>query len=286
MTRLLLRLQIISIPRAVFAIALFSCYFGATWSHIFGREDIARERVAHKRATAYLVVAKIFVATVEAYRAYEQLAGCNEKRGSCCGRWRVKFCADANKHIARGRECRADSMLQAKEAVRLLTQGSGTEIHLVARPLAVAGMAQCRWQCSVKAEQKAMLPASGAVRLPMQLVSEHSETSGGTTGSNCGHRLVTLERGADLNIGIVLAVVSSSSREHRLDKISNRAEAMAASSKSRCSRCECLRMASGQGSMVNLLVRCNHIHVAFMMITGRQSCSRAARTVTLVCVVL
>ena len=39
-----------------------------------------------QRATAYLVVAKIFVAVVAAYRAYKQLAGCNEKRGSCCGR--------------------------------------------------------------------------------------------------------------------------------------------------------------------------------------------------------
>ena len=62
-----------------------------------------RERIP--RARAHLVVAKIFVAAVAAYRAYEQLAGCNEKRGSCCGSWRVKFDADANKYRATSREC-------------------------------------------------------------------------------------------------------------------------------------------------------------------------------------
>ena len=109
---------------------------------IYPGEDIARERVAH---SALLVVAKIFVAAVAAYRAYEQLAGCNEKRGSCCGRWCVKCGADANKHIARSRECSGESMLQAIGAVRLLMQGSGTEIHLVARPVAVAGTVSSRW---------------------------------------------------------------------------------------------------------------------------------------------
>ena len=68
-----------------------------------------------------------------------------------------------------------------------------------------------------------MLPATGAVCLIMQLGLEHGETSGGTTGSGCGHRLITMERSAGLNTGLMLAVESSSSREHRLGKISNRA---------------------------------------------------------------
>ena len=42
---------------------------------VYPGEDIA---CGAQRATAYLVVAKIFVAAVTAYRAYEQLAGCND----------------------------------------------------------------------------------------------------------------------------------------------------------------------------------------------------------------
>ena len=68
-----------------------------------------------------------------------------------------------------------------------------------------------------------MLPATGAVRLLMQLRPERRETSGGTAGSSCGNRLVTMERSAGLNTGVMLAVVSNSSRGNRLDKISNRA---------------------------------------------------------------
>ena len=85
MTRLLPRLPMISISRTVSAVAVFSRFIAATVS--LNRERRYRERAGGtKLATAYLVVAKIFVAAVAAYRAYEQLAGCNEQRGSCCGR--------------------------------------------------------------------------------------------------------------------------------------------------------------------------------------------------------
>ena len=75
----------------------------------------------------------------------------------------------------------------------------------------------------MKAEQRVMLPATRAVCMLMQLGSEHRETSGGTAGSSCGHRPVTIERSAGFNTGVVLDVVSNSSRGHRLGKISNRA---------------------------------------------------------------
>ena len=55
--------------------------FRAFWvprDRIYPGEDIARGG-GTQRATAYLVVAKVFVAAVVGYRAYEQLAGCNEK---------------------------------------------------------------------------------------------------------------------------------------------------------------------------------------------------------------
>ena len=65
-----------------------------------------------------------------------------------------------------------------------------------------------------------MLQARGKVRLLMQGPG-HRETSGSTTGS-CEHRLVTVEHSAGLNNGVMLTVVSNSSREHRLGKISNR----------------------------------------------------------------
>ena len=68
-----------------------------------------------------------------------------------------------------------------------------------------------------------MLQATGAVRLLMRLGIKHREMSGGTTGSGCRHRLVTMERSAGLNTGVMLTIVNSSSREHRHDKISNRA---------------------------------------------------------------
>ena len=58
--------------------------FSVPRDRIYPGEDIARAS-GTQRATAYLVVAKIFVAAVAAYRAYEQLAGCNEKGVAAVG---------------------------------------------------------------------------------------------------------------------------------------------------------------------------------------------------------
>ena len=54
--------------------------FRAFWCHVIAyiRGGYRARAGGAQRATAYLVVAKIFVAAVAAYRAYEQLAGCNE----------------------------------------------------------------------------------------------------------------------------------------------------------------------------------------------------------------
>ena len=75
----------ISIPRAVSAAAVFSRFLCRVVAYI-GERGYRVRAVSSKHATAYLVVAKILVAAVAAYKAYEQIAGCNEQSGSCCGR--------------------------------------------------------------------------------------------------------------------------------------------------------------------------------------------------------
>ena len=87
----------------------------------------------------------------------------------------------------------------------------------------------------------------------MQLELEYIKTCGGTTGSGCGHRHVKMESSGGLNTDGMLAVVRSSSRGHRLGKVSNRAGEMAVSSNSSGARCGCLRIASGRGSIVNIV---------------------------------
>ena len=91
------------------------------------------------------MVAKIFVAAVAAYRAYEQLAGCSEIEVAAVGVGRVKCGADANKHIARSRECCMAVLahLGLRERAVSVSVSLGWQSNITLQPQMTPGVGTC-----------------------------------------------------------------------------------------------------------------------------------------------
>ena len=110
---------------------------------VYPGEDIARER-AHS-ATEYLVLAKLFVAAVAADRAYEIVAGCNEKRVVALGIGVSSMALMQATTLREPENVEERACCKQERQSRLLMQISCTEIHFVARPVAVAGTVLSLW---------------------------------------------------------------------------------------------------------------------------------------------